>query len=444
MSKILVVDDSIAVRKVAERLLMEAGFEVVLAANGEEALAHLAKDGVDVIVCDVIMPDKSGYEICTYVRDHPQLAAIPVLLMSGIVNDEVIQQAQSCQADGVLKKPFQGTCLQDKVRELVEMGPRKVLPPSAEPEVGSTQSTDESSEEKSSFQDSDVPVSVLPSEADRQLPPDGMREKSRDEHELAVLADRLKEVEALLCAERARAEGLADRVSELERDVRAAQEAERLLEEERRRANELQSKVDDLERELSRIPQLETLLREAQESAATARREAAALKRAEETIAQLEAALHTEQASAAQLVQQMTELEQEVARGKSAESMLAREREQVADLERKNHEAEAALLAMKTKLTEVESELEAERRKTEDYERRLADLEARATKTQGLKVLLSAERERSAEIAQKLAETEWVAMNTTRRLEEIGAKLRDIASMALELSKGIGERESAK
>src|SRR5689334_1725198 len=119
MPKILIADDSIAVRKVAERLLAEAGLGVVLAANGEEALAYLKKDCPDVIVSDVIMPDKSGYEVCAFVRATAALAATPVLLISGIVNDEVTKQAETCKADGVLKKPFQGTSLKDKVLELI-------------------------------------------------------------------------------------------------------------------------------------------------------------------------------------------------------------------------------------------------------------------------------------------------------------------------------------
>ena len=119
MPKILVADDSIAVRKVAERLLTEAGLGVTLAANGEEALALLAKEVPDLIVSDVIMPDKSGYEVCAFVRGQAALAKTPVLLISGIVNDEVTKQAESCHADGVLKKPFQGTSLKDRVLELL-------------------------------------------------------------------------------------------------------------------------------------------------------------------------------------------------------------------------------------------------------------------------------------------------------------------------------------
>ena len=119
MTKVLIADDSIAVRKVAERLLTEAGFGVTLVANGGEALAYLAKETPDLIVSDVIMPDKSGYEVCAFVRAQRALANTPVLLISGIVNDEVTKQAESCHADGVLKKPFQGTSLKDRVVELL-------------------------------------------------------------------------------------------------------------------------------------------------------------------------------------------------------------------------------------------------------------------------------------------------------------------------------------
>ncbi|MEP6890661.1 MAG: response regulator, partial [Nitrospirota bacterium] len=101
MPNVLIADDSIAVRKVAERLLIEAGLGVTLVANGEEALAYLAKETPDLVVSDVIMPDKSGYEVCAFVRAQRTLANTPVLLISGIVNDDVTKQAEVCHADGV-------------------------------------------------------------------------------------------------------------------------------------------------------------------------------------------------------------------------------------------------------------------------------------------------------------------------------------------------------
>src|ERR687892_219180 len=119
MAKILIADDSITVRKVAERLLTDAGMEVALVSSGEEAVSWLQKERPDFIISDVIMPDKSGYDVCRFVRSQADLSMTPVLLISGVVNDEVNRQAQSCQADAVLKKPFQGTSLKDCVLELL-------------------------------------------------------------------------------------------------------------------------------------------------------------------------------------------------------------------------------------------------------------------------------------------------------------------------------------
>lgn len=133
MAKVLIADDSMAVRKVAERLLVQAGLEVALASSGEEALAWLAKEKADVIVSDVIMPGRSGYDVCTFVRSQAGLADTPVLLISGIVNEEVTKQMELCRANGVLKKPFQGSSLQDKVKELLAQKPGAPPAPAPEP-----------------------------------------------------------------------------------------------------------------------------------------------------------------------------------------------------------------------------------------------------------------------------------------------------------------------
>jgi CheY-like chemotaxis protein len=135
MPKVLIADDSMAVRKVAERLLVQAGLEVALASSGEEALAWLAKERADVIISDVIMPGRSGYDVCTFVRSQAGLADTPVLLISGIVNDEVAKQVELCRANGVLKKPFQGSSLQDKVKELLTQRRQQAAPaPPPQPE----------------------------------------------------------------------------------------------------------------------------------------------------------------------------------------------------------------------------------------------------------------------------------------------------------------------
>jgi DNA-binding response OmpR family regulator len=132
--KVLVADDSITVRKIAERQLREAGFDVALASSGEEAVASLERDRPDLVISDVIMPGKSGYDVCVFIRSQVTLAAIPVLLISGIVNDEVMRRAQACQADGVLKKPFQGSALNEQVIAVLsrrtQPAPPAAVPPS--------------------------------------------------------------------------------------------------------------------------------------------------------------------------------------------------------------------------------------------------------------------------------------------------------------------------
>jgi CheY-like chemotaxis protein/predicted regulator of Ras-like GTPase activity (Roadblock/LC7/MglB family) len=119
MAKVLVVDDSLSVRKVVERALLGRQMEVVCAATGTEALERIERDEPDVVVCDVLMPDKDGYEICQFVKGHPRLARTPVLLMSGIVNDEVRARAARVQSAAVLSKPFAADDLLRKLDALL-------------------------------------------------------------------------------------------------------------------------------------------------------------------------------------------------------------------------------------------------------------------------------------------------------------------------------------
>jgi DNA-binding response OmpR family regulator len=128
MPKVLIADDSLSVRKVAERLLTAAGFDVSLAANGEEAVAGFSTTRPDIVIADVIMPDKSGFEVCAHVRSHATLSSTPVLLISGVVDDEITRQAVECRADGVIKKPFHGSSLQDRVHALLASRQEQATP----------------------------------------------------------------------------------------------------------------------------------------------------------------------------------------------------------------------------------------------------------------------------------------------------------------------------
>jgi len=106
MAKVLVVDDSLSVRKVVEKALEGRGMQVLSAASGAEALERIERDRPDVVICDVILPDKDGYQVCQFVRKHPSISATPVLLISGVDNGTVQARAAEVRSDEVMFKPF--------------------------------------------------------------------------------------------------------------------------------------------------------------------------------------------------------------------------------------------------------------------------------------------------------------------------------------------------
>ena len=106
MQKVLVVDDSLSVRKVVEKALEGRGLQVLAAASGAEAIQMIDRDRPDVVICDVILPDKDGYQICHYVRTHPAIGATPVLLISGVNNGTVQARAAEARSNEVMFKPF--------------------------------------------------------------------------------------------------------------------------------------------------------------------------------------------------------------------------------------------------------------------------------------------------------------------------------------------------
>lgn len=106
MAKVLVVDDSVSVRKVVAKALEGKSLEVLSAASGREAIERIEQDRPDLVVCDVILPDKDGYQVCEFVRMHPAIGRTPVLLISGVVNSAVLARAAEVQSNDVMFKPF--------------------------------------------------------------------------------------------------------------------------------------------------------------------------------------------------------------------------------------------------------------------------------------------------------------------------------------------------
>lgn len=126
MAKVLVADDSASVRAIVERVLREKQIDVVSASSGSEAIEHFRREEPDLVVCDVIMPDMEGYEICQAVREHPRLGDTPVLLMSGIVNGSVLARAAEARSSDVIRKPFAADELRGKIDDLLGLESARV------------------------------------------------------------------------------------------------------------------------------------------------------------------------------------------------------------------------------------------------------------------------------------------------------------------------------
>jgi CheY-like chemotaxis protein len=106
VAKILVADDNSNIQKMVGLALKDQGIDVVAVGNGEAAVRKISDIKPDLVLADVFMPVRNGYEVCKYVKDDPKLRHIPVILLVGAFDPLDEQEAQRVGADGVLKKPF--------------------------------------------------------------------------------------------------------------------------------------------------------------------------------------------------------------------------------------------------------------------------------------------------------------------------------------------------
>ena len=105
--KVLLADDSITVQKIVKLSLTEEGVEVIAVGNGEQAVQQLETLRPDLVMADVFMPGKDGYEVCEFVKSHPHLNQTPVILLVHAFEPFDPERAQKVGADHQLTKPFQ-------------------------------------------------------------------------------------------------------------------------------------------------------------------------------------------------------------------------------------------------------------------------------------------------------------------------------------------------
>jgi CheY-like chemotaxis protein len=121
--KILLADDSITIQKVIELTFSDEDFEVVTVGNGRLAMEKVQEVRPDVVLCDIIMPEKDGYEVCDFIKKNPALAHTPVLLLTGAFEPFDQERAARVRCDGYLAKPFEPETLIAKVKELLAKAP---------------------------------------------------------------------------------------------------------------------------------------------------------------------------------------------------------------------------------------------------------------------------------------------------------------------------------
>ena len=100
---IFVVDDEVNIRELLARILAEAGYDVVTAANGHEALEKLAQNNINLVLLDIRMPELDGFETLKRIREKSE---IPVMMLTGVDDAAAVYDAMGLGADDYVKKPF--------------------------------------------------------------------------------------------------------------------------------------------------------------------------------------------------------------------------------------------------------------------------------------------------------------------------------------------------
>jgi CheY-like chemotaxis protein len=125
------IDDSATMREVIKIAFRRENINVVACHDAATALTEIETAKPDIVITDVIMPDKDGYDVCQHIKSHPELAKTPVILMSGVVNRAVAERAFAVKADELLRKPFQPQDLIARVKHLLKSNGAPVPTPAA-------------------------------------------------------------------------------------------------------------------------------------------------------------------------------------------------------------------------------------------------------------------------------------------------------------------------
>jgi CheY-like chemotaxis protein len=121
---VLLVDDDPLILEILRTILDLEEFEVTTVADGRQALASVAASPPDVVVCDVMMPEVDGFEVCRTLKSQPTTADLPVILLTARDRPEDRQAGEDAGCDAYLTKPFSPLQLIDVIRDVRADGQR--------------------------------------------------------------------------------------------------------------------------------------------------------------------------------------------------------------------------------------------------------------------------------------------------------------------------------
>jgi CheY-like chemotaxis protein len=119
---VMVIDDEIHIRRLIARMLELAGYQVVEAANGPQALQLMRETRPDVITCDIAMPGMNGFQVLEAIKSQPETAGIPIIMLTALGQEKDANRAMDLGAADYITKPFGSINLVERIERQLAGG----------------------------------------------------------------------------------------------------------------------------------------------------------------------------------------------------------------------------------------------------------------------------------------------------------------------------------
>jgi DNA-binding response OmpR family regulator len=118
--KVLICDDELYIQEAVQYVVRQAGYTPLLAQDGEESLAVAQKESPDLIILDIMMPKRNGFEVCELLKNDSKTKNIYIIMLTARGYDTDSLKSEKCGADELITKPFSPRKLQRRLKEVLE------------------------------------------------------------------------------------------------------------------------------------------------------------------------------------------------------------------------------------------------------------------------------------------------------------------------------------